>query len=997
MATYDNGLYTPWTPAGGIAAATTSAAAWAGETAATSSSAAAGTWAATATTSAEAAWTPETSTAQAAWSTSMTPAWSAEETTTSAWQAWTPSTTTTTRAWTPATISTTTQSSASSTTTPPASSSSSTTRSSSSSSTTAAPSSVSSVADSSVNKYATVSRYASPSAGALASSSSGHSFKMTYLIPAFIIVPLALIFLVLGCSYGKWWGGNRKGSQTPLSEGVGGMGWWGGRGGSWRSRRSGYDDDTEETGGLVGGEKYRDVMDEYDEKRFTLPSVEGGEGDAVRGGGSRWSNFFAPSSANKHDPLASHPDVAVPFLSISHASTPEQPFVPPSRSSSTQDFPRWTARGAVAPQGPTTNGGFLAAGAWGTGARSNRQSGLARNVSGRSTNSVSSRLSDRIFGRFGMGGRLPDACPSPSVYSPTPEESAQSHQSFGAAGAYMGVHMEDEDEDDFAHEKHDVDYDAFLAAGRVGDGELARRYAKGEIKDADIFPPREPPRYPEGDARERYYARQGPTADTPFASFAAPAPAKPSSFAVDLPAAPSRLQVSPKKTASTLVRPAPPETPEKGNNLLFSYASPPPPQPHGSPRPPLPPIPQMHKQVSPTKALLTEPPARTPFRQPVAPQLVRPPRHHDPFAPEPTSQMQPQPVFPSARQSRETKHDSAFSLDVYGAIVDTADEAEQQASKKRGGTTTSSRSATPTKQSQRSTPVRSNTDVRPGQLISSAAELQARNMPSRESIPRSSSVSPTKDMGRRREATPGSSSRARPVSAYAELPTQALKEVRKIPSRQDLKPISKAKSRESLAFDAAFADPAPIAPLQHPNKVRAAVKSIQAREPSSAPSHRKTPSRDSARSAFSDKTTSSGGRLGRSATAAPSTTTYRRPLGNKGLVSDNESDSDDSEAIVTNRRLSMLILNRSRSQSGSLPSGPASGDSHSSLTHDDEEKAARPLSSDPRRLSAMLRRPSQGGALQRNDGEKEEGEEKGGASGLFDALKRRSGIFDDAE
>ncbi|GEM06567.1 proteophosphoglycan ppg4 [Rhodotorula toruloides] len=983
MATYDNGLYTPWTPAGGNGAETTSAAAWAGETAATSTSAASDTWAATTTTSAEAVRTAETTTTQAASSTSMTPAWSAEGTTTSVWTAWTPSTTTTTPAWTPASLSTTSQWSAPSTTAPSASSSSSTARLSSSSSTTPPPSSVFSVTDSSANKYATVSRYASPSGAALSSSSSGHSFKMTYLIPAFVVVPLALLFVVLGCTYGKWWGRLRKESQTPLSEGVGGMGWWGGRGGSRRSRRSAYDDDTEETGGLVEAEKYRDAMDDYDEKRFTLPSVEGGETGATRRGGggggqSRWSNFFASSSANKHTGLASRPDFAVPFLSVSHASTPEQPFVPPSRSSSTQDFPRWPARGAVAPRvaprGPTTNGGFLAAGAWGTGARSNRQSGLARNVSGRSTSSVGSRLSDRIFGRFGIGGRSPDACPSPSVYSPTPEESGQSHQSFGAAGAYMGVHMEDEREDDFADEKHDVDYDAFLAAGRVGDGELARRYAKGEIKESDIFPPREPPRYPEGDARERYYARQGPT---PLAPFPAPEPAQPPSFAVNLPAAPSRLQVSPKKTASTLVRPAPPETPEKGN-LLFSYASPPPPQPHGSPRPPLPPIPHHHKKVSPTKAPLTEPPARTPFRQQTAPQLVRPPRHHDPFAPEPTSQFQQQPIFPSARQSRETTRDSAFSLDVYGAIVDTAEEAEQQVTKRRSGTTTSSRSATPTKQLQRSTPVRSDTDVRPGTLISSATDLQARKMPSRESIPRSSSVSPTKDIGRRREAPPTSSGRSRPVSAYAELPTQAQKEqeIRKIASRQDLKPISKAKARESLAFDAAFSESAALAPLQHPNKVRAAVENIETREPSSSrkipSSHRKTPSRDSGRSAVSDKTTSSGGKLGRSATAAPSTTTYRRPLGNKGLVSDNESDSDDSEAIGTNRRLSMLILNRSRSQSGSLPSGPGSGDSHGSLTLEDEDKA-------------------------RDDDKKEDGGEKGGVSGLLDAMKRRSGIFDDAK
>ncbi|PAK71703.1 hypothetical protein B8W95_13335, partial [Staphylococcus pasteuri] len=83
-----------------------------------------------------------------------------------------------------------------------------------------------------------------------------------------------------------------------------------------------------------------------------------------------------------------------------------------------------------------------------------------------------------------------DNCPSPSVYSPSPENAGP--PSFGAVGTYMGLQGvdEDDDEDEFLDEKKhaDLDYDAFLAEARVRDGGLAKRYAAGEVTEAELHP-----------------------------------------------------------------------------------------------------------------------------------------------------------------------------------------------------------------------------------------------------------------------------------------------------------------------------------------------------------------------------------------------------------------------------------------------------------------------------------------------------------------------------
>ncbi|GAA6000402.1 uncharacterized protein JCM10292_001496 [Rhodotorula paludigena] len=962
MATYDNGLYTPWTPAG-EAAATTSAAGWTADESSWDEGSDE-TWDATTTSAAADEWDETTS--AAAWSstTSMTPAWS--QTTTPVW------------------------SSSSTTTTVPTSSSSSTTTSSATTTTTSSRSSASTTSSttsdssSSFNKYATVSRYSNPSGTALpvsnaseSSSSGGSSFKITYLIPVFVGVPILLLFLLLACTHGKYWGRSRE-PKTPFTDPVGAVtGWWGG---TWRSRRGAPEDgdEVDETGGLVASEKWAGGADDYDEK----PA-------------SRWSGMFGGAGKGGSAQREDRPDV--PFLSVSHA-TPEQrgdaPFVPPSRSSSTHDFPRW---GQVAPQAPS-RGQHLAAGVWGMGSSSQRWGGgggLQRGASMRSTTSYGSRLSDKIFGRFGArsgaGHSPPSDCPSPSVYSPQVDAG-----NMGGVGAYMGLHsaLDEEDEEEILRDEKKVDYDALLGAARIGDSTLADKYVKGEVTDAELFPPPalDQQRYPTGDARERYYSRHAPPQSNPFDQ---PYRDSPPTFAVDLPAAPSRLQVSPKKQSTVLTRASAPETPERGpsGNLLFSYDSPPVynnaplSAPSSAPRPPLPPAPRTS-----SAAPLTEAPARIPFRQQAAPQLSRPltqrvlPTPLSPeaqpdlfFASPPPSRNavgSPMPAYEPRADSSMRASESLMDLDGVGALVfggGAAPEPSTSAQKRKsvaGGRTSPSKAhrRSESEQIRRSSTLATGApgEVKPGMVIPSAVALQA-NMASGGSgaVPRSSSA---------RQHTP---TKSRPMSAYAQLPTQSQaqqreresnKRVSKVPSQQSLRPVKSAlssrPSRDSLGFNPSFDDGPPLVPLQHPSKVKAAIETIETRS-SSALGHRKTASRDSGRSEPSSSS-SHAHRLERAATsAAPAPTSYRRPVGNKGLDSDDEEDGlttledDDGESRAANRRLSMLILNRSKSHTGA--SGPLSSEGRASA--EDEARRQRPLSSDPKRLGAMLRRSSQGAGL----------------------------------
>jgi len=978
-ASYDSGQYTGWDAAPDPAAApTTTAAAW-------------DTWTADSPPTSAAAdqdWTPTT--------------------TTQAWteQAWTPTTTTSAAAssWTTTTAAWSSPSSSSPTWTQPSSSSptsssttamaTSSTSSSSSSSPASSPTLAASSSTSSSDRFATVSRYSNPSQAALASdasgngTSSGSPFKISYLIPVFVGLPIIAAFALAACTYGKWWGrGNKARSaahggdddEGPYTEGNAGAGaWWGGAvgGGSWRSRKGGVDpeQDAEERGGLVEGKW---VGDGYDEKDGASPAKGGAAG------ASRWSGLLGGGGA-RPERYEDHPDV--PFLSISHAPPLQQqdaPFVPPPRSSSTHDF---LARGQVAPQGPSAR--HLGPGPWASASAAQRW--VARSGSVRST---SSRLSDKIRARFGIGQGARDDCPSPSVYSPNVEAGT-----MGTAGAYMGLHTALEEDDDDLDDGDKVDYDALLGAARVGHGDLARKYAQGEVTDEQLFPrPRSDQRIDpalEHDARERYYARHGapsqPGSSGPFA----PQPYRdaPPAFAVALPSAPSRLQVSPKKSATVLSRAAP-ETPERerthalgSGDLLFSYESParsaqaPPASSASAQRRPLPSAPR----ASPTRASaapLTDAPARIPFRQQAAPQLSR-------HAPPPSSASRPD-IFssgaaapPPQKASRATvgspmpaydgraPEDEALSLDGVDALVFGAPAAAPQSQRRStasgGGRTspTKERALGPrAEQQQRPSQQqpkhkRSGSDLQQGMVSSSSA--------ARQHAPEASAAS-------RSRSTP---TKVRPVSAYAHLPSQPQQQqhqqqqrMSKVPSRQDLRSTAAAptsRPRESLGFDPTFGEGPALAPLQHPSKVRAAIENIETRGPAPPPSsqHRKTAS-----SSSSSPTKAPGPSAG-----APAPTTYRRALGRKGLDSDSDDDderisaathdSGDAEALATKRRLSTLILNRSKSQSGALGAGAGEGDSSPEPTSfENEARRERPLSSDPRRLSMMLRRGSSGAHL----------------------------------
>lgn len=741
-------------------------------------------------------------------------------------------------------------------------------------------------------------------------------------------MPLVAVFAILACTYGKCWAKGRQKTPLPGSNGESSA-WWGGAVGSWRRGMHDPDDADEELGGLVG-DKSRGLGGsayEYDEKRFSLPSNRGG---------SKWTNVFSIASRSAIPYQSPAPDAAIPFLSVTGAPT-DAPFVPPARSSSAHDFTRWGTRDPQ-PVGASSaqNNGFLSAGVWRMGSQSRRYNprmpqgapgaqnsrALQRNVSVRSTDTFGSRLSDKIFGRFG-GATARDNCPSPSVYSPSPENNVPN--SFGAAGTYMGLQGvdEDEDEDDLLDEKKhvDLDYDAFLAEARVRDGTLAKSFARGDVTEADIFPTSELP-YERNDVRQRYEARNGHPRADPFARPATPP------FSVDLPSAPDRLQVSPKKTASTLVRPTAPETPDRAAaaDLLLSYASPP--LNPGSARPPLPPVPKQParpRSTSPTKGALTEAPARVPFRQQGPPRLAKPTRSNDPFASiaaplspveRPIGVGSPMPAYePSTTRKSEM---SAFSLDAYGALAYSDaghDEPVPQSSAQTEKRTSTQKLKKP-KSRQRLADA-----VEPGTIVPSATSLQAS-----------------------KATTNTSSTKPRPKSAYAQLPSQRESPPVQLPSRNDLRPVSSVQPRLAGAFDPVFPDSPELKPLQHPNRVRAAVETFESSRNASKPSgHRKIESYDSGRSASTYQSS-----LARSATAAP-TTGYRRPLGNKGLDSDEDGNSsDDSEAIKINRRLSRLILNRSRSQT-QLATSPET---------EDEPGTPPRMSNDSKRLSAMLRQPS---------------------------------------
>lgn len=934
MATYDNGLYTPWTPADQVPPAVTQP----------------------------------------------------------AWQAPTTSPMTTTQWWTaPTTSSTTPMPSSSTTSTVPPTTTSSSSVVTSSSTSSSAQSSSSSIASASVLSSNSLSSQSTTSissssthlssstalkpSGIIAASSSSDSsppgFKVTYLLPVFIIVPCVLLFLLAAWTYGKYWAkprGDGEASGRPQDQ----PGFWDGAYKSigTKGRKGGSAPIEDEKEGLVIGKDWAGDLENATPKRKES---------------SKWTNWLGRGNStrsNGSNQSYNH----VPFVSVSYASL-DQPFVPPSgssaalaRSASQMSNGGGRDRGwtwGTKPQGTTSalrvmNGVdgddqdessryLSAARGW--------NAGSTRKYRAKKNGSLSSRISDKVMSRLSPGGLSPSAmAPSPSVYSPQ----------FPQDGGRYAELDEDEDDDLYDDEKK-VDLDAYLGESRVGNGGMANRYLKGDVS---AIPP---PRRASGQVQ-------------PFETY--PTDGRDPSFAVNLPSAPPRTQVSPKKSQSTLLRVPPPESPRATPppQLLFGYESPPP------PRGPLP-VPSSQSRSNLASDPFTSPPARLPFRSQAAPQLSRPSRANTstPFSPEtapalfftspplasPPSQYNhsnvvgsPMPDFqPGALRASE----SAFSIAGVDNLIFSDDSSHLP-------------------------PPPSNLFMNPRSESRSGLKDLAQKPKSRkeeiEQLRRSVGPPPASIPAPHHD--PRSSSPLRneqpTVAGFKSITTRPWKE-----------------SRESLGFNPSFSESPVLAPLQHPSKVRAAIENLEAKSTSG---HSKSSSVDSGRSGRSSNLNHENGSKPERLPSPPSpqklersTTTLgrsRRHHNGGGFGSeDDEGDlmirdrqAEEDEERIMNRRVSTLLLSRSRTQSGP-PAGPSSSshDSHSpegsseegwngGKAREEEELPKRPLSSDPARLQQMLRRKSTGAGLGEGGAGVTVDSDGNASGGILAAMTRRSGIFD---
>ncbi|GAA6021148.1 hypothetical protein JCM11491_005657 [Sporobolomyces phaffii] len=1021
MATYDNGLYTPWTPAAADPGAP-----------------------------------PTTTTAQAVVATSTT-----------VW--WTPPTTTTTSPVAPSPTSSSTSTSSSTTTmmaasTSPSSSSSSSPPSSSSVSSGITPSS------SPVTSSSALASSASglhPSGVIAASSADSASvggpppFKVTYLLPVFIIVPCVVVFLVAAWTYGKYWARPRT-TGDPSSRPQDQPGFWDGGayksigGASRRGRADGAIDD--EKDGLVIGKDWAGGHVQDLERATTPPKRKWSDWLALGRGASTRSNASSSLSSNH-----------VPFVSVSYASL-EQPFVPPASTSSHALLARsasqmsnraggdsrgwtWGARGPHATPSALRvmnaddnhdddddeedeSARYLTAARGWNGAGSTTRKYRAKTSGG----SLSSRISDKVMGR-----RLsPNAqvAPSPSVYSPQFSPAAQD------AGRYTELDDDDDDDDD----KNKVDLDAYLGESRVGHGRTANRYLNG---DASALPP--PPR--------RASARAGDGDGAPDVPV----------FAVNLPSAPPRTQVSPKKSQSTLLRvPAPespratPPPPPQPRQLLFNYDSPPP------PRGPLPvPVPTSHSTDP-----FTAPPARVPFRSQPAPQLSRPSRtthSSTPFSPEtsPGLFFASPPLLSSPPSSSSHQQREYSSNVVVGSPMPDFQPGALRASESAFSIAGVDSLIFADPASASSAPPPSNAFMmNPASRAAAAVAEKCGPRPGlKEYVHNQPKMSRKEEIEQLRRSV-GGPPRPSPVGVGVGVgvdpnppppPGPALAHRRH--DREERVVKAGPGPRESLGFDPTFTAPAELAPLQHPSRVRAAIETLEAKSSShtkSSPSVDSSPSRtvddDDApprrRQPRPERLPSppASQKLERSTTTLGRTTRRHHHHHHEGENDDDDRNDDVDEETIMNRRVSTLLLSRSRTQSGPpAAAAPGSASSHDSSHESASERGRgseeepttsttsyrrrtgeghrsgstgggdregstiqRPLSSDPARLQQMLRRKSTGANLGgittegagggpstatttwgRDEGNEEDGiGGGGGGGGILAAMTRRSGIFE---
>ncbi|GAA5922168.1 uncharacterized protein JCM15063_003207 [Sporobolomyces koalae] len=952
MATYDNGLYTPWTPAGEAQPAATSQPAPA--------------WAATTTT-------------QNPWWTAPTTSMSSSTTTT-----------TTTPAMSSSSSSTTMASSSSS-----ASASSSSSSSSSPSMSSSSSAGLSSAASSLISSSSSVALKPSGVIAASSSSEPPPSFKVAYLLPVFIIVPCVLLFLLAAWSYGKYWAKPRRDGQ-PSTRPSDQPGFWdagayksiGGRNRSNAERDEVVDDKRDsiddEKDGLVLGKDWAGDLESASPKKQQRPNKKW----------ASWlpANPLARNNSTRSNSSSNHSFNHVPFVSVSYASL-DQPFNPPAnqmgRSASqmgARDRGWGWGTSDPTPQATTSalrvmNGDIdddeqydndskylSAARGWSErGGSTTKKKYRAKKQSG----SISSRISDKVMARLSPGGLGPnDVAPSPSVYSPQfPSPNPQPR-----GGAYAELEDEDEDEE---LDRHDaVDLDAYLGESRVGDGGLATRYLNGDPSAAAP-----PSRQTEAEL--------------------APAP-----FAVNLPSAPPRSQISPKKSQSTLLRVPPPEAPRATPppQLLFGYDSPP--TTHHA-RGPLPvPNSQSRSKLSGPSDPFTSPPGRIPFRSQAAPQISRPSRANSstPFSPEtaPALFFTSPPISSPPSSSDQYHFSTARHMNVVGSPMPEFQPGALRASE----SAFSIQGVDKLIFSDPTQPINY-------QYLASTANGKSRSE-SRQGLKEFVQKPKTRQQEieeLRKSVAP--SVPGNPTRAIVGEPTDPIKPT------ITTKPVVVTRT-ESLGFNPVFSESPTLPPLQHPSRVRAAIETLEAKSSpvASSSGHSKSSSIDSTRMPPSPgsptrptrerlPTPPSPQKLERSTTTLGRTSRQHRTSQHQTFEQrwqDVERDQLDEERIQ-NRRVSTLLLSRSRTQSAgpttTLTSSPSSSNTHGSTEDhgevEREEERKRPLSSDPVRLQQMLRRKSTGANL----GTTTEGQgpvtiDSNGTvgGGILEAMTRRSGIFD---
>lgn len=372
------------------------------------------------------------------------------------------------------------------------------------------------------------------------------------LTPLFVIIPLVLLAVALGLTYPRYWSAAARQRRRK----------------SWGGSTLGHED-FDEHGGLVQGKWVGDDGNE-DEKMGRWEAHQAARTKRGKGG------FLGGISSFLHRNLSSTSRLSTTstqFRAVPYASL-ETPFMKPSASTAEILRKAYLTPSVEDHDQRQTERGW----AWGTHkpepepARAVEQVGrgagltegwrwASRKYRPRMDGSKSSLESGSSFGTLqsvlrGAGLRrkvdesgkfLPlrhqeqqqqdayTSLPSPSIYSPTPEDDAQKH------GEYL---------------------DSILGGARVGNDALARRYLAGEMTEKDMLP------FNNSNASRQAIRQTVEPIQRPHQGFRMDAGA--------VPQAPSLLHLSPKKTT---IRSQPPNalnsTPTKAG-LFFSYDSPPP-------------------------------------------------------------------------------------------------------------------------------------------------------------------------------------------------------------------------------------------------------------------------------------------------------------------------------------------------------------------------------------------------------------------------------------